>query len=93
MWKDVITGKVLMEASFCVDLYTELLKVKETNCQCRIYDCLIFNKSVLDKYRLHWRDQENVNFEQDEYQIEFSRYPKFTKITKFRDFQYKLLLG
>ena len=72
-------------------LYSKLLKAPNTRNHI-VYDKLIDDDSALVKY-FRRRLEEGVLLDFQDYQREFSRLYKYTKRTKFRDFQYRLLLG
>ena len=71
-------------------LYSELYNRKERNRM--IYDRLIENNMTLSKYHKRWKDAEGVVFSEDNYDTAFAKYTQVTGITKYRDFQYRLLL-
>ena len=56
-----------------------------------IYNHLIYNVTCIIKYWDRWRDA-GVEFDLDRYQAAFTKLHKITSITKYRDFQYRLLL-
>ena len=58
----------------------------------RIYNMLIDNEGCINTYQKMWC-AKGLNIEENEYKILFTNNHLCTKISKYRSFQYKLLLG
>ena len=73
------------------DLYNRLIKSKSRN---RIvYDALIDDPELVVKYKTRWNN-DGLDIMCDEYYIkQFVRLYRYTKHTKYRDFQYRLMLN
>ena len=60
----------------------------------QVYDILIWDLSTIEKYAKRWiADPYFCNLNLEMYRSAFDSIFKVTKITKLRDFQYRLLLG
>ena len=59
----------------------------------RVYDRLAYNDSLVEKYRERWSSRENLDITKDEFVKMFVNIPLYTKVSKYRDFQYRLNLG
>ena len=62
----------------------------------RVYDSLIWNKQYFLHYTIRWIEEFGVDplqFNYEEYMRAFTNLYLSTKITKYRDFQYRLLLA
>ena len=57
-----------------------------------IYNMLIHDNSVIVKYWKSW-EKDGLVFDSERYKNAFSMWKRSTKITKLRDFQYRLLLN
>ena len=71
-------------------LFTELSNCK--NVSRNVYDRLSFDLNLVEKYRENWAQKENVSISKDDYINMFLHIPMYTKISKYRDFQYRLNL-
>ena len=58
-----------------------------------VYLSMIDSDKPLMKYCNRWYTQQHVDLDFNEYCTAFRRFYKITKITKLRDFQYRLLLN
>ena len=88
-WKDI-----LKEDSWGVldkSKYDQLRTDKGRNK--KVYDCLMFDELLCLKYCTRWSEEEGVEFEWETYKNAFSKLRSCTKVSKFRDFKYRLLLG
>ena len=75
------------------DLYDILFKTPVSNLNHKIYDYIIDDNLVLlKKYCARWRE-ESVPIELESYKECFHDLCLITPITKFRDFEYRLLLS
>ena len=74
------------------DLYHSLVALTRSTRNRKIYDSLINDPGILLKYGTRWLER-NLDFEWEEYQQSFDTLFACTKASKFRDFQYRLLLG
>ena len=74
------------------DLYTTLFKCDKTRNK-KVYEMLLDdgNKALI-KYAHRWIKAELPNLEFDVFFLEFKQLYKYTKRTKYHDFQYRLLL-
>ena len=73
-------------------LYDQI--AKGTNCTSAVYNMLIEDKNMLRKYYERWcNSNSNFAFVYDDFCKWFNNIYGITKITKYRDFQYRLLLG
>ena len=75
-----------------IDLFSVLLNSVTTRNK-KVYDMLIDDHLAVLKYYDRWINCTNqFNLSYDDYLNEFNRLYQYTKRTKFRDFQYRLLL-
>ena len=58
-----------------------------------IYKSLISRGEPLNKYKARWEEKYDIILDDEEYLQSFQQLYKLTNITKYRDFQYRLLLG
>ena len=72
------------------ELYHELFKTK--NISRKVYDKLIEDRYMMLKYATRLNEQ-GLEIDLENYFETFKRINKYTKVTKFRDFQYRLSLG
>ena len=88
-WK----SKILIEENLgqVTDLYNKLCSSKCRNRE--VYDMLIDDPKAVDKYMVTWNDVNVVFENSDDYKLQFKRLYQYTKRTKYRDFQYRLLLN
>ena len=87
-WKTILGNEIAGSAK--PFLYDTLSKSKKTSRV--VYDLLIDDPAVLIKYLNRWRDDEGINLERERYQKAFLRNRMATKIARYKDFQYRLLL-
>ena len=73
------------------DKYCELGKCKDHNKV--VYKMLVFGDFAILKYFQMWLEYDWFNMEYSDYIQEFNRLPKYCNIVKYRDFQYRLMLG
>ena len=73
------------------ELYTTLGKSKNITRQA--YNMLIFDPGAVLKYYAQWCEDGLNELDYDFYVESFTRLYSSTRITKYRDFQYRLLLG
>ena len=90
-WKNLLENGAQC-SDYQLDLYTKLCVNVGTRNRL-IYDMLINDNLAVLKYYNRWVDNVNLLWGFDEYVAEFNRLYAYTQRTKFRDFQYRLLLG
>ena len=89
-WVEGVEGYPEGETS--KSLYETLSNIKNNRSR-YVYNMLIADDEYVEKYRTRWCEEENTNFEKSEYKRAFNDLYGVTNVTKFRNFQYKLLLG
>ena len=90
-WMEVLRGNEWGSVKKC--LYDDLNGLTSSgSINRRVYNILIFNDKLVDKYRVRWSEKEELFISREEYLLEFNRLPKHAKIIKYRDFQYRVLL-
>ena len=73
-------------------LYSNLFALSNSNRNRKVYNLFIDNDTSLLKYYNRWRDRGLI-FGLNQYEQAFVNLYQCTKITKYRDFQYRLTLG
>ena len=66
---------------------------KSNNVTRQAYNTLIYDKFAVHKYYLRWLDRGLTELNYEDYVSYFGRLYYCTKMTKYRDFQYRLNLG
>ena len=74
-----------------LDKYTKLTEVGSSCRNRRIYNILLSNNDLVEKYRVRWLPM--LDIDKELYMKGFKLLYQCTSISKFRDFQYHLLLG
>ena len=75
-----------------ISLYETLRTSPPAGLSRKVYSMLIYNEFHMLKYAKRW-EETGLEFEWDEWIKSFQILYKCTKITKYRDFQYRMLLG
>ena len=88
-WKQLIVNGVTTVKQKC--LYESMLNMSKKGITRKIYNNCIHDPTHMYKYCDRWQDI-GVNIEYNDYCRAFCNLYKITKITKFRDFQYRMLL-
>ena len=78
--KNVISLNSLPEQTKLANFFYKLLVTPE-------------NDQILCKYKIRWYDEEGIAFELPSFCESFKNLYKCTQVTKFRDFQYRLLIN
>ena len=88
-WVEIIqnTESGVMEP----DLYERMIRSKDRSR--KMYNMLINEELLVLKYFEDWGTTENIQFDWETYIDAFKELTVCTKVSKFRDFQYRLLLG
>ena len=89
-WKSKLEG--IDDNETCEDQLLIELKTCKLNRNKKIYEKLVSDQSVLFKYANRWLERGLV-FDLDRYITAFNSNMLCNKIIKYRDFQYRLLLG
>ena len=90
-WKQVLREPYMGEVK--TGLYDSLISTSYSNISRRIYNCLIFDEKIIPKYADRWMKEEpDIEFDFTIYSNAFKNLYQCTKITKYRDFQYRMLL-
>ena len=89
-WKDMLKYSNDTEKAK-PSTYNMLLTSKNITRQ--VYNMLIYDEHALHKYYLRWVDRARENLSYECYCNSFNRMYSCTKVTKLRDFYYRLLLG
>ena len=91
-WKEILKGT--LEGAPCSrkqDIFNVL--ARSANVTRQAYNVLIYDEHAVYRYYVRWVDRGFIELEYNDYIQYFARLYASTKITKFRDFQYRLLLG
>ena len=91
-WKEYLRGENDGNPnSKARDTFKVLSKSKNVSRQ--TYNMIIYEETAVHRYYIRWIDAGLKDLEYNWYMESFGRIYKCTGITKFRDFQYRLLLG